>query len=223
MNAEENKSMIAHLFLKGKPLVLNYQLMESRLKRPRLTPSQRSEYSRQLQDEAGFLTVADNEKDEPLLIHFRSESDRYTLTVATPGKFYGYYLSMEKMLGAYGEELEDRNLVVLEKANPTRFYLDNVSPGVVRLINVDRKYIISSDLPDDDFFAGHVIAAMELTHNKILGPTYRYSNPGQLENDPQQYFSDVRRHQQHIIFDPVPVVLTMQIKGAGVLELSDIG
>ncbi|MHC8395026.1 hypothetical protein ACYZT8_15405 [Pseudomonas sp. LB3P93] len=223
MNTEENKSVIAHLFLKGKPLVLNYQLMESRLKRPRLTPSQRSEYSRQLKDEAGFLTVADNEKAEPLLIHFRSENDRYTLRVATPGKFYGYYLSMEKMLGAYGEELEDRNLVVLEKANPTRFYLDNVSPGVVRLMNVDRKYIFSSDLSGDDFLTGSIIGAVELAHNKILGPTYRYSNPGHLANDPQQYFSDVRKYQEHVIFDPIPVVLTIQIKGAGILELSDIG
>jgi hypothetical protein len=220
MNAEDdNKSMIANLFLKGKPLVLNYQLMESRLKRPRLTPSQRFEYNRQLLSEGGFLTVADNEKDEPLLIHFRSEDDRYTLRVATPGKFYGYFLSMEDIQNTDGEKQSIRNLVVLKEGGPTRFYLENVSPGVERLLNVGRKSVV--DL--EGLEATVHFAVLQAVQNKIDGPTYLYSNKVSLENEAQLYFSDTFLPSAQVIWDPQAVQFAVSVRGTGVLELSDIG
>lgn len=222
MNAEdESKSMIANLFLEGKPLVLNYQLMENRLKRPRLTPAQRAEYSRQLHSEGGFLTVADKEKDEPLLIHFRSEDDRYTLRVATPGKFYGCFLSMENIQNTYGEEQSTRNLVVLKEGSPSRFYLEKVSPDVVRMLNVDRKSAIDASvglLENTTVFA--VLNAIE---NRIGGPTYLYKNKGNLENEGQQYFADTFVRSDHVVWDPQAVQFYVEVRGAGVLELSDIG
>lgn len=220
MNAEDdNKSMIANLFLKGKPLVLNYQLMESRLKRPRLTPAQQFEYKRQLLSEGGFLTVADNEKDEPLLIHFRSEDDRYTLRVATPGKFYGYFLSMEDIQNTDGEKQSIRNLVVLKEGSPTRFYLENVSPGVERLLNVGTKSVI-----DLEGVVGAVqFAVLKAMQDEIDGPTYLYTNKGSVENEGQLYFSDTFVPAAQVMWDPQGVQFTVDVRGTGVLELSDIG
>lgn len=220
MNAEDqNKSMIANLFLKGKPLVLNYQLMENRLKRPRLTPSQRFEYNRQLLSEGGFLTVADNEKDEPLLIHFRSEDDRYTLRVATPGKFYGYFLSMEDIQNTDGDKQSIRSIVVLKEGSPSRFYLENVSPGVERLLNVGRKAVI-----DLEGLEGTIhLAVLNEVQNKIGGPTYLYTNKGNLENEGQLYFSDTFLPGPHVIWDPQVVQFAVGVRGTGILELSDIG
>ena len=220
MNAEDdNKSMIANLFLKGKPLVLNYQLMESRLKRPRLTPAQQFEYKRQLLSEGGFLTVADNEKDEPLLIHFRSEDDRYTLRVATPGKFYGYFLSMEDIQNAEGENQSIRNLVVMKEGSPTRFYLENVSPGVERLLNVGRKAVIDLEGLEETVH----LAVLQVVQNRIDGPTYLYTNKGSLEHEAQLYFSDTFVPSAQVIWDPKAVQFTVSVRGTGVLELSDIG
>ncbi|WP_059403458.1 hypothetical protein [Pseudomonas sp. RIT-PI-q] len=220
MNAEdENKSMIANLFLKGKPLVLNYQLMENRLKRPRLTPSQQFEYKRQLLSEGGFLTVADSEKDEPLLIHFRSEDDRYTLRVATPGKFYGYFLSMEDIVNTDGEKQSIRNFVVLKEGSPTRFYLENVSPGVERLLNVGRKSVI--DL--EGLEAAVHLAVLQAVQNQIDGPTYLYTNKVSLENEGQLYFSDTFLPSAQVMWDPQAVQFTVGVRGTGILELSDIG
>lgn len=206
-----NNSVVGHLFLAGKPLVLNYQLMENRLARPRLTPAQRAEYNRQLNNESGFLTVADREGDDPLLIHFRWENHRYTLRVATPGRFFGYFLSMEKMQNAVGEETAVGNLMVVQEGNPTRFYLDVAAPGNHRLMNVSRKPVASAS------------ESLNVEQDRILGPTYLYSHETRLRNDAQQYFSDTFLKSQHVIWDPVAVELGVQVRGAGVLEFSDIG
>jgi hypothetical protein len=220
MNAEdENKSMIANLFLQGKPLVLNYQLMENRLKRARLRPAQRFEYNRQLLSEGGFLTVADNEKDEPLLIHFRSQEDRYTLRVATPGKFYGYFLSMENVQNAYGEEQSTRNLVVLKEGRPSRFYLENVSPGVERLLNVGRKAVTDIEGSEETV----AFTVLKTVQNKIGGPTYLYKNKGNFESEGQLYFSDTFLQSAHVMWDPQVVQFAVSVRGRGILELTDIG
>lgn len=212
MNQDDlNKSVVAHLFLAGKPLVLNYQLMEKRLARPRLTTAQRTEYQRQLNYEGGFLTVADRDDAEPLLIHFRSENDRYTLRVATPGRFYGYFLSMERMQSTNGLTSSSGNLIVTQDVNPTRFYMNALSKGYERLFNVARKLIVG----ESDSRAG--------AQDKVLGPTFLYRNKTPLVNDEQQYFSDTVLRAEHVIWDPLPVEFTLQIRGAGVLALDDIG
>lgn len=220
MSVEDaSKSMVVHLFLEGKPLVLNYQLMENRLKRARLTPAQRTEYDRQLRSEGGFLTVADNERDAPLLIHFRWDNDRYTLRVATPGKFYGYFLSMESILDARGEKTSTRNLVVLEKGEPTRFYLETVAPDLFRLRNVAKRSSASEGLLGG---ASTAYSVLKLVEDQLGEPTYFYKQEGRLRNDPQQYFSDTFLRAEHAIFWPHGVHLGLQVRGAGVLELSDI-
>lgn len=212
MNQDDlNKSVVAHLFLAGKPLVLNYQLMEKRLARPRLTTAQRTEYQRQLNYEGGFLTVADRDDAEPLLIHFRSENDRYTLRVATPGRFYGYFLSMERMQSANGLTSSSGNLIVTQDVHPTRFYMNALSKGYERLFNVARKLIVGESDSRAD------------AQDKVLGPTFLYRNKTPLVNDEQQYFSDTVLRAEHVIWDPLPVEFTVQIRGAGVLALDDIG
>lgn len=212
MNQDDlNKSVVAHLFLAGKPLVLNYQLMEKRLARPRLTTAQRTEYQRQLNYEGGFLTVADRDDAEPLLIHFRSENDRYTLRVATPGRFYGYFLSMERMQSTNGLTSSSGNLIVTQDVNPTRFYMNALSKGYERLFNVARKLIVGESDSRAD------------AQDKVLGPTFLYRNKTPLVNDEQQYFSDTVLRVEHVIWDPLPVEFTVQIRGAGVLALDDIG
>lgn len=220
MNQDDmKKSVIAHLFLAGKPLVLNYQLMEKRLARPRLTSAQRTEYSRQLKSEGGFLTVADRDDDEPLLIHFRSENDRYTLRVATPGKFYGAFLSMEKILETNGQTTDIGNLVVTPGTNPTRFYMNVFGQGDQRLFNVSRKLVVDSSVLIPPV-AG---AAVSLIEDQVKGPTYIYQNKTSLVNDDQQYFSDAFLSNEHVMWNPLPAEFSVQIRGAGVLELDDIG
>ncbi|MBV4476056.1 hypothetical protein [Pseudomonas botevensis] len=185
------KSFKANLFYKGKPLVLNYQLMEARLKRKRLTPAQRAEYNRQLQNEGGFLTVADREDTEPLLINFHSEEERYTLRVATPGMFLGKLLSMENIRDGQGQQTFEKQWVVVDRTEPTRFFLESVSPGTVRMLNVAKK--ASSD-------------------NEIKGPIYLYEQPGRLELDNQRYFSQTRIEGQHLLHDPFGVNFDIQVK-----------
>ncbi|SEM45423.1 hypothetical protein SAMN04487857_10275 [Pseudomonas sp. ok272] len=145
MNKEDiEKSIAAHLYIDGKPLVLNYELMEHRLKRPRLTRSQRAEYIRQRDNEGGFLTVADDENIEPLMIHFRSEHDRYTARVGS-GKFWGYFLSMENMRDVRGRKQDVRHLVALEeKSMPTRFFIEPVASGLIWLRNVRKDFRFNS-------------------------------------------------------------------------------
>jgi hypothetical protein len=214
-----NKSVVAHLFLAGKPLVLNYQLMENRLKRPRLTAAQRAEYNRQLSEAGGFLTVADRESDDPLLIHFRSENDRYTMRVVTPGMFFGFFLSMEKIQSAAGETVATGNLVVTQDDNPTRFYMNALGVVPQRLLNVARKPLVSERAIDEP-----VVEAVALRkQDEILGPTYIYKNESRLENDPQRYFSDTFLRAAHVIWDPVPVEFGVQVRGSGIVEFSDIG
>ncbi|MGY2188259.1 hypothetical protein D3C81_388550 [compost metagenome] len=219
MNQDDlNKSVIAHLFLAGKPLVLNYQLMEKRLARPRLTSAQRTEYNRQLKSEGGFLTVADRDEDEPLLIHFRSENDRYTLRVATPGKFFGYFLSMEKIRETNGQTTNVGNIVVTPE-NPTRFYMNVFGQGNLRLFNVARKRVVDPDLSVAPI-AGETVSFIQ---DQVQGPTYIYNLESSLQNDGKQYFSDTYLRAEHVMWDPLPAEFEVQVRGAGVLELDDIG
>jgi len=219
INDEANKSVIAHLYVEGKPLVLNYQLMENRLARPRLTPAQRAEYNRQLGSEGGFLTVADNEGDTPLLIHFRSKNDRYTLRVATPGKFYGYFLSMESIVDANGEETSTKNLQVLEKGQPTRFFLETVAPDLFRLRNVARQ----TSKAFSDLLSNTELQLLQSAEDQIGDPTYLYQQAGRRQNDPQQYFSETNLRSNNVIWSPYGVHIGWVVKGTGIVKLSDIG
>lgn len=90
---------VAHLFANGFPLVLNYQVMEQRLKHPRITTGQRLNAEISLNDEvsARIMTVADHDDAEPLLIEFVPESHgRCTLKVKTAGRYFNWQLRLDQ-------------------------------------------------------------------------------------------------------------------------------
>lgn len=194
-----------NLYYKNKPLVLSYQLMESRLKRPRLTPAQRAEYTRQLKTQPGYLTIADKESDEPLLIHFRAVGEEgkgiHQLRVATEGRFYGYFLSVENVLdikgkpssplNGSGREVADRNVAAMRWGIPTDFSMLKLSDDVVMLGNVT------------DDVTGKL--------SPVAKSIYVYSMETRIESEHAIYFSDTFVQEKHALFDPHPVALTIDV------------
>ncbi|WP_432217816.1 hypothetical protein ACREYJ_24865 [Pseudomonas kribbensis] len=115
MSDSESIKFTGHLFSGGLPLVINYQLMESRLKYSRITTGQRLEAEISLGDEVAsrIVTLADHDDAEPLLFEFVPDSrGRYSLNVKTAGRYFDWrvrldqktrHLVVDKDVGSYFE------------------------------------------------------------------------------------------------------------------------
>lgn len=99
MSEAKNVTFKAHLFANGLPLVLNYQVMEQRLKLARITTAQRLNAQISMGDEVSsrIITLADHDDVEPLLIEFAPDTQgRYSLTVKTAGRYFNWQLRMDQ-------------------------------------------------------------------------------------------------------------------------------
>lgn len=87
------------LFADGLPLVFNYQVMEQRLKHPRITTGQRLSAEISLNDEiiSPIMTLADHDDAEPLVFEFvPNHQGRYTISVRTAGRYFNWRLRFDQ-------------------------------------------------------------------------------------------------------------------------------
>ncbi|QTD32760.1 hypothetical protein [Pseudomonas fluorescens] len=99
MSDANNITFTGQLFADGLPLVLNYQVMEQRLKQPRITTGQRLNAEISLNDEISspIVTLADHDDAEPLLLEFVPDSQgRYALNVKTAGRYFNWQLRLDQ-------------------------------------------------------------------------------------------------------------------------------
>lgn len=92
-----SKTFTAHLYLDGRPLVLNQQRLQKILGESRITKGEQLEAEVGLADTrlAGFITLADHEDDKPLRLKFVPHADSYAVSVVCPGAFDGARLFIE--------------------------------------------------------------------------------------------------------------------------------
>ncbi|SDT54438.1 hypothetical protein [Pseudomonas granadensis] len=97
INKVNIKTFNAHLYLDGRPVVLNQQRLQKLLDQPRITKGEQLEAEVGLADTrvASFITLADHEDDEPLLLKFVPQGDHYEISLVHTGAFAGARLYIE--------------------------------------------------------------------------------------------------------------------------------
>lgn len=85
------RTFTAHLYLEGRPVVLNQQRLQQALRNPRITRSEKLDAEVGLADTRtpSFITLADDEDDEPLELKFVPHGNFYAINLVLPGKFNG--------------------------------------------------------------------------------------------------------------------------------------
>lgn len=94
-----SKTFNAHLYLNGRPVVLNQQRLQKALGQLRITKSEQLEAEVGLADTrvASFITLADHEDDEPLLLKFVPQGDNYEISLVHTGTFANARLYIEAL------------------------------------------------------------------------------------------------------------------------------
>ncbi|WP_332768434.1 hypothetical protein [Pseudomonas koreensis] len=92
-----SKTFTAHLYLDGRPVVLNQQRLQKVLGQPRITKGEQLEAEVGLADTrvASFITLGDGEDDDPLLLKFVPQGDDYEITLVQTGAFANARLFIE--------------------------------------------------------------------------------------------------------------------------------
>ncbi|WP_426204690.1 hypothetical protein [Pseudomonas sp. TWP3-1] len=144
MSDDKNITFTGHLFVGGLPLVLNYQVMEQRLKHSRITTGQRLSAEISLNDEISsrIVTLADHDDVEPLLIEFSPESqERYTLKVKTAGRYFNWTLRLDQNTRHLLVEKNSSSYFELQTYAGKLKTLDDLpsNPASVGLVSVEKK------------------------------------------------------------------------------------
>lgn len=92
-----SKAFTAHLYLDGRPVVLNQQRLQQALHDLRITKGEQLDAEVGLADSrvASFITLANHEDDKPLLLKFVPQGERYAISLVHPGVFDGARLFIE--------------------------------------------------------------------------------------------------------------------------------
>lgn len=92
-----SKTFNAHLYLDGRPVVLNQQRLQKVLGQLRITKGEQLEAEVGLADTrvASFITLADHDDDEPLLLKFVPKGDNYEISLVHTGAFADAHLYIE--------------------------------------------------------------------------------------------------------------------------------
>ncbi len=92
-----NQTFTAHLFLDGRPVVLNQQRLQQVLRDLRITNGEKLDAEVGLADSrvSSFITLAEHENDEPLLLKFDPEGNEYAISLELAGTFKGARLFVE--------------------------------------------------------------------------------------------------------------------------------
>jgi hypothetical protein len=92
-----SNAFTAHLYLDGRPVVLNQQRLQQVLRDLRITQSEKLDAEVGLADlrVSSFITLADHEEDKPLLLKFVPQGDQYAISLVQSGTFDGARLFIE--------------------------------------------------------------------------------------------------------------------------------
>jgi hypothetical protein len=92
-----NKSFTANLYLDGRPVVLNQQRLQQVLRDKRITLGEKLEAEVGLTSlrTSSFITLADHEDDDPLVLKFVPQGDYYAVHLVHPGAFDGAQIFIE--------------------------------------------------------------------------------------------------------------------------------
>jgi len=92
-----NKTFTAHLYLDGRPMVLNQQRLQQALYDPRITNGEKLDAEVALADsrKPSIITLADHEDDTPLVLKFVPKGNEYIINLELPGTFEGAQLFIE--------------------------------------------------------------------------------------------------------------------------------
>lgn len=92
-----NQTFTAHLYLDGRPVVLNQKRLQQALRDPRITNLEKLDAEVGLADSrtSSFITLADHEDDAPLLLKFVPKGNEYAISLELAGVFEGARLFIE--------------------------------------------------------------------------------------------------------------------------------
>lgn len=92
-----NKAFTANLYLDGRPIVLNQQRLQRVLQDKRITLGEKLEAEVGLASlrASSFITLADHEEDDPLVLKFVPQGDYYAVHLMHPGAFDGARMFIE--------------------------------------------------------------------------------------------------------------------------------
>lgn len=92
-----NKSFTANLYLDGRPVVLNQQRLQQVLRDKRITLGEKLEAEVGLASlrTSSFITLADHEDDDPLVLEFVPQGDCYAVHLVHAGAFDGAQMFIE--------------------------------------------------------------------------------------------------------------------------------
>ncbi|WP_150650632.1 hypothetical protein [Pseudomonas fluorescens] len=97
LTEKTNQTFTAHLYLDGRPVVLNQQRLQQSLRDLRITKGEKLDAEVGLADwrVSSFITLADHENDAPLLLKFVAQGDEYAINLVLAGAFDGARLFIE--------------------------------------------------------------------------------------------------------------------------------
>jgi len=92
-----NQTFTAHLYLDGRPVVLNQLRLQQALRDLRITKAEKLDAEVGLADSrvSSFITLADHDDDTPLLLKFVPKGDVYAISLVLGGIFDGARLFIE--------------------------------------------------------------------------------------------------------------------------------
>ncbi|MFG6207002.1 hypothetical protein [Pseudomonas retamae] len=184
-----SKTFNAQLYLDGRPVVLNQQRLQKVLGQLRITKSEQLEAEVGLADTrvASFITLADHEDDEPLLLKFVPQDDDYEITLVQTGSFANARLFIEAVT---------HNLLASTSAVAQRFSLRTfgVPKSSLAEIEAGPAHLELSRKADDK--------------NSQSKPLYRYVSDGMVtfvDEDPNQ--------TRHNAFNNKPATFVIKVVG----------
>ncbi|MFH0020982.1 hypothetical protein ACFZAC_05165 [Pseudomonas fluorescens] len=165
-----SKSFNAHLYLDGRPVVLNQQRLQKVLGQPRITKGEQLEAEVGLADSriASFITLADHEDDDPQLLKFVPQGDDYEITLVQTGAFANARVFIEPVT---------HNLLASTSAVAQCFSLRTFGVPKISPANIEAgpAHVELSRKADD--------------RNSKSKPLYRYASDGMVtfvDEDPNQ-------------------------------------
>jgi hypothetical protein len=92
-----DQTFTAHLYLDGRPVVLNQQRLQQALRNLRITKGEKLEAEVGLADSrvSSLITLADHEDDAPVRFKFVPKGDEYAISLELAGAFDGARLFIE--------------------------------------------------------------------------------------------------------------------------------
>lgn len=127
-----NTAFTAHLYLDGRPVVLNQQRLQQALRDLRITQGEKLHAEVGLADLriSSFITLADHEDDPPLLLKFVAQGDLYAISLVHPGAFEGARLFIEdKTHNLLASTRTPAQYFSISTHGASKASLSNIEPG----------------------------------------------------------------------------------------------